>query len=170
MRTPLLAIVGRPNVGKSTLFNRILGERKAIVEDFPGVTRDRNYHYCTKYEIPFTIIDTGGFERSPQEELAAKVVEQTQAAAEEADIIIAVFDGEHGLHPEDYDLVTMIRRYKKPLICVVNKCDGPEHAARTAEFYSLGLPEFLGISALHGRNVKDLVRETLRACSQITRS
>lgn len=161
-RTPIIAIVGRPNVGKSTLFNRIVGEKRAVVEDFAGVTRDRNYALVDKYSAPFTIVDTGGFEASPEDELQRAVVDQTILAIEEADAIIALFDGEAGEHPEDAEVVRFLRKVNKPIVYVVNKCDGEEQIFRVAEFYRLGLAEIENISALYGRGVRDLIERILQ--------
>lgn len=160
-RTPIIAIVGRPNVGKSTLFNRIAGERLAIVEDVPGVTRDRISATVGHFSIPFVLFDTGGFEVDAEESLKQQIAEQALLAAEEADAVIAVFDGKSGLHPGDEDVVSLLRRYDKPVAYVVNKCDGDEQVMRTAEFYELGVPELFDCSALHGRNVKSLVETIL---------
>lgn len=160
-RTPIIAIVGRPNVGKSTLFNRIVGEKRAVVEDFAGVTRDRNYALVDKYSAPFTVVDTGGFEIAPEDELQRAVVDQTILAIEEADAIIALFDGEAGEHPEDADVVRFLRKVDKPVVYVVNKCDGEEQIIRVADFYRLGLSEIENVSALYGRGVRDLVEGML---------
>ena len=162
MRTPLIAIIGRPNVGKSTLFNRMIGQRKAIVEDVAGVTRDRNYHYTERHDFPFTLVDTGGFERSPNDELYVSVVAQTTLAAEEADLIIALFDSHAGLQPGDRDLIDMLRRYDKPIAYVANKVDGNEHLPSIAEFYELGVDHLFDVSALHGRKVRELIESVLK--------
>ncbi len=161
-KTPVVAIVGRPNVGKSTLFNRVLGARKAIVEDIPGVTRDRNYALVERFSVPFLLIDTGGFEKDPEEEIGKQVVEQTLMAAEECDIILALFDGSVGCQPGDEDVVSLLRRYKKSVVYVVNKCDGAEQAIRVADFYSLGVSELKDCSALHGRGVHELIESILQ--------
>ena len=163
LKTPIIAIVGRPNVGKSTLFNRILGEKKAVVEDIAGVTRDRNYAYVEKYEVDFMIVDTGGFDRlSDRDEIQQQVVEQAMAAVEEADIILAVFDGLDGLHPADEEVVGILRRYEKPIIYLVNKVDGDELSAITAEFYQLGISDIQNASALHGHGVNRIVKHCLK--------
>lgn len=165
-RTPVIAIVGRPNVGKSTLFNRVVGEKRAVVEDFAGVTRDRNYALVERFSAPFTLIDTGGFEVAPEDDLYKEVVQQSILAMEEADAIIALFDGESGEHPEDQDVVKFLREVKKPVCFVVNKCDGDEQAVRAAEFYRLGLGEIENVSALHGRGVRSLVENLLQSFPQ----
>ncbi len=154
---PIVAIVGRPNVGKSTLFNRILGQRKAIVEDFPGVTRDRNYADVTRYPKPFTLIDTGGFEPVSEERLLVQMREQSQLAVEEADVILFLLDAKEGLTPSDLEVATILRRVAKPVLYVVNKVDGEKQEAGTAEFYALGIEEFHTVSAEHGRGLDDLM-------------
>ncbi|MDD2944055.1 MAG: 50S ribosome-binding GTPase, partial [bacterium] len=163
LRTPVLAIVGRPNVGKSTLFNRILGQRKAVVEDIPGVTRDRNYALVDRgYDFPFYLIDTGGFEETPEDELGASTVLQTKLAIEEADLVIGVFDGNLGLQVGDKDIVNLLRSSKKIVAYVVNKCDGIEMQDKIIDFYSLGVGDLVGLSALHGVNVRLTVDRLLR--------
>jgi GTP-binding protein len=158
---PVVAIVGRPNVGKSTLFNRILGQRKAIVEDFPGVTRDRNYAEVTRYEKPFTLIDTGGFEPVTEERMLVQMREQSQLAIEEADIILFVADGKEGLTPSDVEVAQMLRRVDKPILYVVNKVDGDAQEVGATEFYALGVETIHTISAEHGRGVPDLIDDIL---------
>lgn len=163
LKTPIIAIVGRPNVGKSTLFNRVLGEKRAVVEDIPGVTRDRNYAYIEKYAIDCMIVDTGGFDKlSERDNIQQQVVDQALAAVEEADIILAVFDGQDGLHPGDEEVVSILRRYDKPTIYLVNKVDGIELSGVTAEFYQLGISEIEHASALHGRGVNDIIKLCLK--------
>jgi GTP-binding protein len=159
----VVAIVGRPNVGKSTLFNRILGQRRAIVEDVPGVTRDRNYAEVTRYGKPFILIDTGGFEPVSDERLLVQMREQSQLAVEEADAILFVMDGREGLTPSDIEVASLLRRSGKPLFFVVNKIDGPGQEAAATDFYRLGIDEFHSISAEHGRGVGELVDDLLGA-------
>ncbi|PLX93347.1 MAG: ribosome biogenesis GTPase Der [Desulfuromonas sp.] len=156
----VVAIVGRPNVGKSTLFNRILGQRKALVEDFPGVTRDRHYAEVTRYATPFTLIDTGGFEPVSEDRLLVQMREQSQLAVEEADLILFVLDGKNGINPSDEEVATMLRRVNKPVLFVVNKIDGDKQELGLGEFYALGVDELFPISAEHGRGMSDLI-ETL---------
>jgi len=159
----VVAIVGRPNVGKSTLFNRILGQRKAIVEDIPGVTRDRNYAEVTRFSTPFTLIDTGGFEPVSEERLLVQMREQSQLAVEEADVIVFVLDGKGGLLPADHELVAMLRQVTKPVFYVVNKIDGEKQEGGIGEFYALGIDDIYPVSAEHGRGVSDLMEALLEA-------
>ena len=153
----VVAIVGRPNVGKSTLFNRILGQRKAIVEDYPGVTRDRNYADVTRYDIPFTLIDTGGFEPVSEERMLVQMREQSQLAIEEADVILFVMDAREGLTPSDHEVADMLRRINKAVFYVVNKVDGERQEDETCEFYTLGIEHYFAVSAEHGRGMGDLM-------------
>jgi len=154
---PVVAIVGRPNVGKSTLFNRIFGRRKAIVEDIPGVTRDRNYAEVTRFDKPFTLIDTGGFEPVSEERLLVQMREQSQLAVEEADVILFVVDVQQGLTPSDLEVAGMLRRVAKPVLYVVNKVDGDRQESGLAEFYALGVEDIYTVSAEHGRGIDDLM-------------
>ncbi len=158
---PLVAIVGRPNVGKSTLFNRLLGHRRAIVDDTPGVTRDRNYANITRFEKQFILVDTGGFEPVTEDRLLQQMREQSRLAIEEADIIIFMMDARSGLTPADEEVAEMLRRVKKPVFFVVNKVDGDKLENESAEFYSLGIGELFTISAEHNRGVIDLVEHIM---------
>jgi GTP-binding protein len=160
---PIVAIVGRPNVGKSTLFNRILGQRKAIVDDMPGVTRDRNYADVDRFDVPFTLIDTGGFEPVSQELLLQQMRTQSQLAMEEADVIIFLMDGRSGLTVADREVAAMLRKVKKPVFYVVNKVDGDKVEALSTEFYDLGIGAFHTISAAHNRGVGDMMDEVIAA-------
>jgi GTP-binding protein len=154
----IVAIVGRPNVGKSTLFNRIAGRRIAIVEDSPGVTRDRNYALVTRYDKPFTLVDTGGFEPVSNEHLLSQMRDQSRLAMEEADVILFLMDGREGLTPADQDVAEMLRRIAKPVFFVVNKVDGPGQETASAEFYALGVETLCLVSAEHGLGINDLVQ------------
>ncbi|GAB4294786.1 MAG: ribosome biogenesis GTPase Der [Desulfuromonadia bacterium] len=154
---PVVAIVGRPNVGKSTLFNRLIGTRKAIVDDTPGVTRDRNYGTVIRGEIPFILIDTGGFEPVTDDRLLQQMREQSQLAIEEADLIIFLMDGKSGLTPADREIAAMLRRSAKPLLYVVNKVDGEKLELASSDFYSLGVESLLTVSAAHNRGISDLL-------------
>ena len=151
----LVAIVGRPNVGKSTLFNRILGKRKALVEDFPGVTRDRNYAEVTRFDAPFTLIDTGGFEPVSEDRMLTQMREQSQFAIEEADIIVFVMDCRSGLNPADEEVANLLRKVDKPVLYVVNKVESDREEVLATEFYSLGLETYYPLSAEHGRGIGD---------------
>ncbi len=153
----IVAIVGRPNVGKSTLFNRIFGRRTAIVDDFPGVTRDRNYAVVTRFEKTFTLVDTGGFEPISKEPLLSQMREQSQLAMEEADVILFLMDGREGLTPADQEVAEMLRRVEKPVFFAVNKVDGPNQEVGAAEFYALGVDDIQLISAEHGLGINTLV-------------
>jgi GTP-binding protein len=158
---PVVAIVGRPNVGKSTLFNRLSGKRQAIVEDMPGVTRDRIYAEVRRFERPFLLVDTGGYEPASDHVILSKMREQTEIAIREADIILCLLDGALGLHPADYDIVDLLRRQNKPVFYVVNKVDSPSLEMSAHEFHALGIETFYTISAAHGMGVADLVEAVL---------
>ncbi len=158
---PVVAIVGRPNVGKSTLFNRLVGQRKAIVEDFAGVTRDRNYAEVTRYDKPFLLIDTGGFEPASTDRLLSQMREQSQLAVEEADVIIHLMDVREGLTPSDIEVAQMLRRVGKPVFFAANKVDGDKQEIAAAEFYSLGVERVYSLSSAHGRGVGELIDDLL---------
>jgi len=153
---PVVAIVGRPNVGKSTLFNRLYGRRKAIVEDIPGVTRDRNYAQVDRLAKPFLLIDTGGFEPAADDRLLIQMREQAQMAIEEADLILLVVDAQQGLNPADEEVAEMLRRVAKPVLLVANKTDGPRQEENAAEFYTLGMETLICLSAAHGLGIGEL--------------
>ncbi len=154
---PIIAIVGRPNVGKSTLFNRIAGRQKAIVIDEPGATRDRNYMDCQWNGKAFTLIDTGGFEPASEERILVQMREQTNLAIEEADIIIFLMDGRDGLTPSDIEIARQLRGKGKNVYYVANKVDGERHEALLTEYYRLGIDEIHAISAQHGLGVDELL-------------
>ncbi|MBF0529008.1 MAG: ribosome biogenesis GTPase Der [Deltaproteobacteria bacterium] len=156
----LVAIIGRPNVGKSTLFNRMVGFSKAIVDDAPGITRDRNYGDTELAGRPVTLVDTGGFEPEAEEgAMMAMVREQTLMAIEEADLIVLVLDARHGLHADDRELVDLLRRSNRPFLVVINKTDGLNPETALVDFYSLGVEPILPISAAHGHGFRDLAEE-----------
>ncbi len=156
---PVVAIVGRPNVGKSTLFNRLIGERVAIVEDLPGTTRDRVYGTADWRGRDFTVVDTGGLELEPGTEIEERVQDQARVAIEEADVILFVVDAAAGIAPLDHDVADRLRRTTKPVLLVVNKADNPRREHEGGEFYALGFDPTLTISAQHGRNTGDLADE-----------
>jgi GTP-binding protein len=161
---PIVAIVGRPNVGKSTLFNRISGGRKAIVWDEPGVTRDRNYSDVEwRGGSAFTLIDTGGFEPASKDPIFSQMREQCQLAMDEADVILFMMDGKGGLTPSDREIVDILRKLNKPVIYIVNKIDGPKHEERILDFYGLGVETIYSISAEHGYGVNELMEEVTKA-------
>ncbi len=144
---PLVAILGRPNAGKSTLFNRLTRSRDALVDDLPGVTRDRHYGHAVWNGVSFGVVDTGGFIEG--DAFSAEIRSQIEQAAAEADLLVLLFDGRAGLSPFDRDLVDLVRRMEKPRLCVVNKIDGPRDEVRLAEFHRLGLEEIHPLSAEH---------------------
>ncbi len=154
---PVVAIVGRPNVGKSTLFNRLIGIRKAVVVDEPGVTRDLNYgdvHECGR---TFTLVDTGGFEPGTPDAIQSQVREQATYAIEDADLILLLFDGRTGPTSEDFALVEMLRKVSKPIVYGINKIDSATLEQNMTEFYSLGVDPLLGLSAEGGRSINELL-------------
>ena len=154
---PVIAIIGRPNVGKSTLFNRLAGRSKAIVIDEPGATRDRNYAESAWNERPFTLIDTGGFEPASAVEILVQMREQTTLAIEEADIILFLMDGRDGLTPSDQEIARLLRMSQKKTFYAVNKIDGPRHEALVSEFYRLGIENIYAISAQHGQGLDEMM-------------
>ncbi len=159
---PVLAIVGRPNVGKSTLFNRIIGGRKAIVANEPGVTRDRNYAEVEWEGHSFTLIDTGGFEPVSKDRLFIQIREQCQLAMEEAHAILFMMDGKEGLTPSDREIADLMRQLNKPVFFIVNKIDAPKHEEKVFEFYGLGVDSLYPISAEHGYGVDGLMDRVLK--------
>lgn len=157
MPQPLIAIVGRPNVGKSTLFNRIVGHRDAIVHDLPGVTRDRHYASTDWGGKNFSIVDTGGYVPTSVDVIEIAIREQAEIAIEEADRVIFVVDGVSGLLPTDFDIAGVLRRAQKKVLLVVNKVDNEQREPLLAEFYKLGLGDPVPASALLGRSIGDLL-------------
>ncbi len=156
MTKPVVAIVGRPNVGKSTIFNRIVGERVAIVEDMPGVTRDRLYSKGEWLNHEFYVIDTGGIELG-DEPLLVQMRQQAEIAIDEADVILFMVNGREGITAADQEVVNLLFRSKKPVVLGVNKIDNPEMRDSLYEFYSLGIGEPYGISGSHGLGLGDLL-------------
>ncbi len=162
----LVAIVGRPNVGKSTLFNRLVGRREAIVESEPGVTRDRIYGQSDWNGKFFTLIDTGGFIPGSENTMERAIREQAMIAIEEADAIIFVCDGRDGITTFDEDIATILRSSSKPVTLVINKCDNHKYDADSYEFYKLGLGDPFAISALSGRSTGDFLDQIAESLSE----
>ena len=154
---PIISIIGRPNVGKSTFFNRVTGTRKALVDDFPGVTRDRHYGDATWNGIGFTLVDTGGFPDHKKDDFAHKIRFQIIQAIEDADVIILLLDGKYGISPFDEDIVKILRGLTKPVFYVVNKIDGVEQEVKLYEFYTLGIEKLYPISAEHRYGISDFL-------------
>ena len=156
-KMPLVAIVGRPNVGKSTLFNRIIGWQKAIVEETPGVTRDRIYAVTEWSGVTFRIVDTGGFEPVSEDLYLSLIRNQVQKAVEEADLILFLLDVKTGLMPQDIEISKLLRKTRKPVLYVVNKVDHEKQERNTMEMHALGIETFIPISSLHGRRINELL-------------
>lgn len=161
MSKPLVAIVGRPNVGKSTFFNRIVGQRISIVEDTPGVTRDRLYADAEWCGHSFTLIDTGGLEIKSEDVMWSHIRAQAQIAVETADVIVFMLDGKTGLTHEDYEVAAYLRKSRKPILLVVNKLDNNEQHL-LYDFYELGLGEPIGISAGQAKGLGDVLDEIVK--------
>ena len=154
---PIIAIVGRPNVGKSTLFNRITRTREALVDDMPGVTRDRHYRDASWDEVEFTLVDTGGFVEPDEDAFALKIREQVLQAIDDADAVVFVLDGKGGISLYDREMAQILRTAAKPVFYAVNKIDGAEQEENLFEFYSLGVEKLYPISAEHKYGVPDLL-------------
>lgn len=161
MTLPVVAVVGRPNVGKSTLFNRLIGFQKAVVHDRPGVTRDRLYEEASINDHRVLLVDTGGIESETESDLSSSMRKQSLIAVEEANVIVFVVDGRAGITPDDLDVADMLRKSHKPVVLTVNKIDGLSHEAAAAEFFSFGIHPLQMVSAAHGRGIFEL-------CSAIT--
>lgn len=153
---PLVAVVGRPNVGKSTLFNRLARARIAVVEDTPGVTRDRHYADAEAMGVPYAMVDTGGFDPESEDPMQSGITGHVRAALDEADLVLCVLDASGEPLQADRDAVQLLRQAELPVIYVANKCDSPKRAHEASDFYALGLASFLPVSALHGHGVGDL--------------
>lgn len=158
---PVIALIGRPNVGKSTLFNRLTRTRDALVADLPGLTRDRHYGEGRVGERPFLVIDTGGFEPVAKEGIMHEMAKQTKQAVAEADVIIFLVDGRQGLTPHDKTITDFLRKSGRSVMLVVNKAEGMRYTSVAADFYELGLGDPYVISSAHGDGVTDLVEEAL---------
>ncbi len=156
---PIVAIVGRPNVGKSTLFNRITGTKDALVDDFPGVTRDRNYGDAVWDEIEFTLVDTGGFLYDESDFFSEQIRSQVRQAIADADVILLLLDGREGISPFDREVVELLRPVLKPVFYAANKIDGFEQETHLYEFYSLGIEKIFPVSAEHRYGVADFLDE-----------
>ncbi len=163
MSLPIVAVVGRPNVGKSTLFNKLVGKRLSIVEDTPGVTRDRIYSKCEWRNREFMIVDTGGIEPASDDVILAQMRRQAQVAIEKADVIVFLTDIRCGVTADDYEVASMLQKSGKPVILAVNKCDGiGEPPPEFYEFYNLGMGDPFPVSALHGHGSGDLLDEIFK--------
>lgn len=163
MALPIVAVVGRPNVGKSTLFNKLVGKRISIVEDTPGVTRDRIYSKCEWRNREFMIVDTGGIEPASDDVILAQMRRQAEIAVEKADVIVLLTDIRSGLTASDRDIAEMLRKSDKPVIVAVNKCDSiGEPPVDFYEFYNLGLGDPIAVSAAHGHGSGDLLDEIFK--------
>jgi GTP-binding protein len=160
---PVIAIVGRPNVGKSTLFNRLTRSRDALVADFSGLTRDRHYGNGRVGEREFICIDTGGFEPVAKTGILAEMAKQTKQAVVEADVVIFLVDARLGMAPQDRVIADFLRKTGRPVILAVNKAEGMAHATVTADFYELGLGEPVAISSAHGDGVRYMIDDALDA-------
>jgi GTP-binding protein len=158
---PVIALVGRPNVGKSTLFNRLTRSRDALVADLPGLTRDRHYGEGRIGERPFLVIDTGGFEPVAKEGIMHEMALQTRQAVAEADVVVFIVDGRQGLTPHDKTITDFLRKSGRKVMLVVNKSEGMKYTSVTADFYELGMGDPYVISAAHGDGVHDLVNEAI---------
>lgn len=154
---PVVAIIGRPNVGKSTFYNRLTRRRDALVDNMPGVTRDRQYGEVVWEGRVFNLVDTGGFISGDGDPFAGHIRSQVEQAVEEADAVILLLDGKHGLSPFDHDLIQRMRTLTKQVFYVVNKIDGPEQEERLYEFYDLGIERLFSLSAEHGYGVPDFM-------------
>ena len=158
---PVLALVGRPNVGKSTLFNRLTKSRDAIVADFAGLTRDRHYGNGKQGKYEYIVIDTGGFEPDASSGIYMEMAKQTRQAVAEADVVIFVVDARAGVSAQDHDIANYLRRLGKPCLLVANKAEGMLEGIQLVEFYELGLGEVVAVSAAHGQGIRQLVDQAL---------
>ncbi len=160
---PVLALVGRPNVGKSTLFNRLTKSRDAIVADFAGLTRDRHYGQGHLGAREYIVIDTGGFEPTAESGIYKEMAKQTRQAVAEADVVVFIVDARAGLSAQDHDIANYLRRLGKPCLLVANKAEGMREGTQLAEFYELGLGEVVAVSAAHGQGVRGMLEAALDA-------
>ncbi len=163
MARPIVAVVGRPNVGKSTLFNKLVGSRLSIVDDTPGVTRDRIYGDCEWLGHHFLLVDTGGIEPQSDDIILSQMRRQAQLAIDSADVIILVTDVKSGVVATDSDVAAMLQKSGKPIVLCVNKCDGiGDLPMDFYEFYNLGIGDPIAVSAVHGHGTGDLLDEVLK--------
>ena len=169
-RLPLVVLVGRPNVGKSTLFNRITGTRRSIVTPVAGTTRDVIEHPVTSEPVDFSLLDTGGLFGASEDPLHALVVERGRKALQQADLIVVVFDGQQGLVSGDQEIVQQVRALDVPVVAVVNKTDVRRAREALSQFYELGLDPIHEVSAEHGTGVGDLLDEIVRRLPAAARS
>lgn len=158
---PVIALVGRPNVGKSTLYNRLTKTRDAIVADFPGLTRDRHYGNARLGPREFIVIDTGGFEPDASSGIYKEMAKQTRQAVAESDVVIFVLDARAGLSAQDHDIANYLRKLDKPCLLVANKAEGMKAGSQLAEFYELGLGEVIPVSAAHGQGIRGMIEAAL---------
>ncbi|MDR2195510.1 MAG: ribosome biogenesis GTPase Der [Gallionellaceae bacterium] len=158
---PTLVLVGRPNVGKSTLFNRLTRSRDALVADLPGLTRDRHYGRGRVGDKPFLVVDTGGLEPVVKDGILHEMAKQTRQAVDEADVVLFLVDGRQGVTPQDQIIANELRKTGRPLLLLVNKTEGMQRARVTAEFYELGLGDPLPVSSAHGENVEEMIELAL---------
>ncbi|MCC6403081.1 MAG: ribosome biogenesis GTPase Der, partial [Fimbriimonadaceae bacterium] len=156
-RPPTLVIVGRPNVGKSTLFNRVIGKRVAVVEDEPGVTRDRLYSEFTHRGRLLRLVDTGGIVFGDEDEILAQIRVQADVALAEADVVVFLTDAAEGIHPADWDIAERLRGFQCPVLVVPTKADNALRVGEASEFHALGFPEVLPVSGLHGSGIEALL-------------
>ena len=161
---PTVALVGRPNVGKSTLFNRLTKTRNALVHDFPGLTRDRHYGRARAGDREFLVVDTGGFEPVATSGILFEMAKQARAAIAESDVVVFIVDAREGLTPQDQAIASLLRKSGRPVVLAVNKAEGQPPERSTAEFHELAVGEPLPISAAHGENVRDLIDIALEHC------
>ncbi len=154
---PVIALVGRPNVGKSTLFNRLTKTRDAIVADFAGLTRDRHYGNGKQGKQEYIVIDTGGFEPDATSGIYKEMAKQTRQAVAEADVVVFVVDARAGMSAQDHDIAKYLRKLGKPCLLVANKAEGMKDGMHLSDFYELGLGEVLPVSAAHGQGIRDLI-------------
>ncbi len=159
---PVVALLGRPNVGKSTLFNRITGSRHALVDDMPGVTRDRQYSESSWEDVEFTLVDTGGFLSADSDYFAGDIKEQLDIVVMQADVLVFIMDGKEGLTPYDRELAIELRKASKPLLYIVNKTESGKQKDELYDFYSLGIDKFYPVSAEHNIGVADFLDDMIK--------